>query len=120
MGGRLKPAVVLPDHLHAIIDLGDKSISEVVHRFKRKFSAICYNRNRRGRLWQHRFWDHIIRNSEDFNHHVDYIHFNPVKHGLASSAIKWKWSSLHRWMESGWYQPDWGEIENESVQEYGE
>lgn len=112
--------VILPDHFHALIHLHDNRLSEAVHRFKRKLSSICYQHNNRGRIWQHRFWDHIIRDQDDLNKHIDYIHFNPVKHGLASEPIDWKWSSIHRWMDEGLYQPDWGQIESEHGREYGE
>lgn len=112
--------VVMPDHLHAVIYLGESSLSETVHRFKRKLSAVCYRRNRRGRLWQHRFWDHIIRDQADFNRHIDYIHFNSVKHGVSTEPTGWKWSSIHSWMAEGWYQPDWGSVERDEGRAFGE
>ncbi len=112
--------VIMPDHLHAVIELGDYSLSDTVHRFKRNLSSICYRQNRRGRIWQHRFWDHIIRDQTDLNRHIDYIHFNPVKHGLADKPIDWKWSSIHWWMAQGWYQPDWGCVKCENSSGFGE
>jgi len=120
LGVNVPAWVVLPDHLHAIIELGDISLSGTVHRFKRKLSAICYRRNHRGRIWQHRFWDHIIRDQKDFNRHLDYIHFNPVKHGLASGPKDWSCSSFHEWVDEGVYQPDWGRTEHENGREFGE
>ncbi|MCK4631684.1 MAG: transposase [candidate division Zixibacteria bacterium] len=119
--GVIVPAwVILPDHLHAVIDLGEGSLSDTVHRFKRKLSAVSYGRNHTGRLWQHRFWDHIIRDQADYNRHIDYTHFNPVKHGVSVEPAGWKWSSIHRWMAEGWYQPDWGRVEREDDGVFGE
>ena len=112
--------VVTPDHLHALIDLRENSLSGTVHRFKRKISAIRYKQGHRGRLWQHRYWDHIIRDQEDWNRHVDYIHYNPVKHGLVDDPKEWQWTSFHRWRKEGWYQPDWGVVERMDGAEFGE
>ena len=112
--------VVMPDHFHAVIELGELRLSDTVHRFKRKLTSVCYRRRHLGRIWQHRFWDHIIRSQADFNRHVDYIHFNPVKHALVDDPKKWKWSSIHRWAAEGWYQPDWGCTERERGCDFGE
>ncbi len=59
-------------------------------------------------LWQKRFWDHIIRDEDDLARHVDYIHYNPVKHGLAATAAQWKHSTFTHWQERGYYPPEWG------------
>ncbi len=120
LGVKVPAWVVLPDHLHAIIELGDNPLSGTLHRFKRKLSAVCYSRSRRGRIWQHRFWDHIVRDQEDFNRHLDYIHYNPVKHGLSLGPQEWAWSSYHRWLDAGVYQPDWGRLKHEGGRDYGE
>src|SRR5215510_13362265 len=84
--------VVLPDHLHMVMTLpdGDADYSNRWRLIKRRFtdavlqSPALVPRHRNGELalWQRRFWEHTIRNSEDFERHVDYIHFNPVKHGF--------------------------------------
>ena len=60
------------------------------------------------KLWQRRFWEHQIRNEEDFARHVDYIHYNPVKHGWVSRAVQWPHSSVHRFIREGKLAPDWG------------
>jgi putative transposase len=62
-------------------------------------------------VWQRRFWEHMIRDQEDLNRHVDYIHihYNPVKHGLVNSPGEWRHSSFNRFMEKGLYPPDWGQ-----------
>jgi putative transposase len=62
-------------------------------------------------IWQRRFWEHTIRDELDFNRHVDYIHYNPVKHGLVKSVKDWPWSTFHRYVREGYYQPDWGSTE---------
>lgn len=60
-------------------------------------------------VWQKRFWEHQIRDEEDFNKHLDYIHYNPVKHGLVSRVRDWPFSSFHRYVDRGLYPLDWGE-----------
>ena len=62
-------------------------------------------------LWQRRFWMHAIMNQEDLNCHIDYIHYNPVKHGYVKQVIDWEWSSFHRYTRHGLYEPDWGQAE---------
>lgn len=101
--------VLLPDHFHAVVEFGNHSMSDTIHRFKQKFSAL-YRMSHgltSGRLWQHRFWDHIIRNEKDFNRRVAYIHFNPVKHGLVSDPFDWRWSSIRRWYNRGVDMVNW-------------
>jgi hypothetical protein len=65
-------------------------------------------KHREGAVWQRRFWEHQIRDQEDFNAHVEYIHFNPVKHGLAKAPIEWTYSSFGRYVKDGIYERDWG------------
>jgi putative transposase len=87
--------VVLPDHLHCVWTMpeGDCNYSE---------------RHREGTLWQRRFWEHQIRDEQDYCAHVEYIHFNPVKHGLATRPGDWHSSSFKRWVARGLYEEDWG------------
>jgi putative transposase len=72
--------------------------------------AVAVSRNHRGEysLWQKRFWEHTIRDDGDFERCADYIHFNPVKHGLVSSPAVWPFSSRHRYARTGWLAEDWG------------
>ncbi|MDR3575309.1 MAG: hypothetical protein P4L50_15725, partial [Anaerolineaceae bacterium] len=56
-------------------------------------------------IWQRRFWEHTILDDEDLNRHIDYIHYNPVKHGLVSKASDWPWSSFHRYVQMGYFEP---------------
>lgn len=66
-------------------------------------------------IWQRRFWEHTIRDEEDLNRHRDYIHYNPVKHGLVKSVSDWPWSSFHRYMKMGYYEAGWGDAPEESL-----
>ncbi len=59
-------------------------------------------------VWQRRFWEHQIRDEHDFARHVEYIHYNPVKHGLVKSPRDWAYSSFHRYVKQGIYKSDWG------------
>lgn len=61
-----------------------------------------------GSLWQHRYWEHWLRDEADVRHHLDYLHFNPVKHGLVAQVADLPWSSFHRYVAAGVYDPDWG------------
>jgi putative transposase len=110
--------IILPDHLHVIMTLPDvdSDFSGRWRRIKSFFthrlaaSGATISRNDRGEfaLWQRRFWEHTIRNDADFERCTDYIHFNPVKHGLVSSQIDWPHSSLHRYVRAGLLPSDWG------------
>ncbi|MEZ5463699.1 MAG: transposase [Lysobacteraceae bacterium] len=111
--------VVLPDHLHCIWTLpqGDADYATRWGLIKAKFSralpagerinASRQSRGERG-IWQRRFWEHQIRDDRDFEQHVDYIHFNPVKHGHVSCVKDWPHSSFHRFVARGIYPLDWG------------
>jgi putative transposase len=59
-------------------------------------------------IWQPRFWEHFIRDEKDFISHVEYIHYNPVKHGLVQAPKDWVYSSFHRYVEKGLYEREWG------------
>lgn len=79
-------------------------------------------RDKRGEylLWQRRFWEHTIRDDNDFNRHVDYIHWNPVKHGLTKHPADWAYSSYHRYIRLGLLPNDWSNSVNEDQNRYGE
>ena len=59
-------------------------------------------------IWQQRYWEHVLRDERDFANHVDYIHYNPVKHGLVGKVIDWPYSSFHRYVKHGLCAEDWG------------
>jgi putative transposase len=114
--------VLLPDHLHCIWELpgNDADFSKRWGRIKSRFSRMWINvggkeaeisqarRNHRERgIWQKRFWEHRIRDEEDLKRHVNYIHYNPVKHGLVRCPHIWPYSSFEQWVKEGYYQHDW-------------
>jgi putative transposase len=70
-------------------------------------SAVRIKRGERG-IWQRRYWEHLIRDDADFEAHMDYVHFNPVKHGLAKRVIDWPFSTFEQLVKDGVYPPDWG------------
>ena len=111
--------VVLPEHMHWIITLpdGDADYANRIKAMKIRFvQAIPRGETRnparvlRGErgIWQRRFWEHEIRDEADFARHVDYIHFNPVKHGLVTRVRDWPYSTFHRYVERGVLASDWG------------
>lgn len=70
-------------------------------------------------VWQRRFWEHLIRDTDDWRRHVDYIHYNPVKHGLCGRPGDWPWSSFGKAVDQGWYAADWGACAPVGVAEMG-
>jgi len=113
--------VILPDHFHVILNVGTSNISDLVHRFKVTYSRNYRNKNGPGRVWQNRFWDHIIRDQTDMNKHLDYIHYNAVKHSLVNDPFEYKHSSLQSWFEKGHYGRSWGIAEPEGLDgDFGE
>ena len=102
--------VVLPEHLHLLLDPGRHDLSGLMRRIKLSFSGRlrCRRQLTAGRVWQYRFWDHVIRNQADMNRHIDYIHYNPVKHGLVTAPCDYRYSSFHDYRKQGYYADDWG------------
>jgi len=118
----LSAIVLLPDHLHMLMrlpcDTSDYSarISKIKRNFTERYlssggreerTTEAKQRQRYRGVWQPRFFEHTIRNYADFKMHLDYIHSNPVKHGLAASPQAWPWSSFHRYVREGEYDTDW-------------
>src|SRR5690242_16448827 len=110
---------VLPDHIHALWSLprGDADFALRWSLIKSGFSRGLAGEMQRSRskiarrergIWQRRYWEHAIRNDADLELHVDYIHFNPVKHGHVSRVCEWPHSSFHRYVAHGVLSPDWG------------
>jgi len=105
--------VVLPDHLHCIWRLpgGDADYPARWRDIKKAASARIdpiSDARRERRVWQRRYWEHALRDEADWHRHLDYIHYNPVKHGLAARPADWQWSSFKRAVAQGWYEPSWG------------
>jgi putative transposase len=117
--------VLLPDHLHAIWTLpdGDSDYSTRWSQIKALVSLACQDhhdgtpllsvsarRRREAGIWQRRFWEHRIRDEVDLERHVDYIHYNPVRHGYAAHAGEWPHSTFGRYVIAGVYGPDWAGV----------
>ncbi|MEE9692968.1 transposase [Aeromonas sp. BC14] len=110
--------VVLPDHLHCILSLpeGDTDFPLRWRLIKSHFSrALPVNERRshtrlrhgeRG-IWQRHYWEHLIRDEQDYRRHMDYVHINPLKHGHVTRVADWPYSTFHRYVTSGVYPPDW-------------
>ncbi len=115
--------VLLPEHMHCIWRLpeGDADFSIRWNLIKSGFSKqtkdmlhrpewmnASKNKRRESTVWQRRFWEHLIRDDEDYRLHMDYIHYNPVKHGLVKRVRDWPYSTFHRYVRKGVYSENWG------------
>jgi putative transposase len=118
-------SAILPDHMHFVWTLPEKScdFSTRWRLIKSHFTSHwshhgnfskCASRIRKDEkdVWQRRFWEHLIRNDFDLTRHIEYIHYNPVKHRYVNSPKDWKYSSFMKYVQDGLYTPDWGENEN--------
>jgi len=121
---RIDAMVVLPDHLHALWTLprDDADFPTRWMLIKAGFSRQIPPSERRTPsriakgergIWQRRYWEHLIRDERDFARHVEYIHFNPVKHGLVKRAVEWPYSTIHRYVRLAAVNPDWASDECE-------
>ena len=111
--------VVLPDHFHCVLTLppGDDDFSNRIRAIKIRFvraiepserrSSVRVDRGERG-VWQRRFWEHAVRDDVDYTRHMDYLHYNPVKHGHVRAVVQWPYSTFHRWVRAGVYPSEWG------------
>ena len=116
---RIDAIVVLPDHLHAVWTLpeDDADYPKRWMLIKTSFSRLLPNREQRCAsrklkgergIWQRRYWEHLIRDLDDFRSHIDYIHYNPVKHGYVKQASEWPFSSIHSYVSQGILPSNWG------------
>jgi len=110
--------VVLPDHMHCVWTLPDgdagfalrwKVIKFAFARRLPKTEVLTATQRSRGErgIWQRRYWEHLIQDERDYRHHVDYVHRNPLKHGLEEHVVDWPYSSFHRAVGAGIYPVDW-------------
>lgn len=128
----LDAVVILPDHLHAVRTLppGDADFSTRWRKIKACFSRALPRTERRSAsragkgergIRQRRFWEHSIRDAGDLRRHMDYIHYNPVKHGHCRTVADWPYSTFHRYVALGVYAKDWaGVVGEDAGGEYGE
>jgi putative transposase len=124
---------VLPDHIHLILNPENikeysKIISSIKHSFSYIVGQVCptdlcsqedlkigYKNKREKGLFQRRFYEHTILNQDELNNHINYIHYNPVKHGYVQSVKDWEYSSFHKYVKNNLYDKNWGsftDIEN--------
>jgi putative transposase len=127
----IQAMVVLPEHLHAIWTLPDNNADYstrwrlIKSHFSRNLpdfeniNASRLNKSERG-IWQRRYWEHTIRDDMDFERHVDYIHINPVKHGLVAQAADWPHSSFHQYVKDGILPSDWAGVSSDGDGKFGE
>ncbi len=122
---------VLPDHLHAVWTLpaGDDGFAARWRLIKASFTRglpaeerVSASRGRKGErgIWQRRYWEHTLRDDDDFARHIDYIHFNPVKHGHVKRVKDWPYSSFHRMVRLGIYPDDWAGGSDDEETGFGE
>jgi putative transposase len=123
--------VVMPEHMHCIWTLpeGDANYPLRWRLIKLLFSRALPHtefvaqtaqaRGERG-IWQRRYWEHTIRDEDDFARHVAYIHFNPVKHGYVQRAVDWPYSTFHRYVADGLLSEDWAGVGDEFDGMFGE
>ena len=125
--------LLLPDHLHTIWQLpeNDANYSLRWSLIKQEVTRRCgglssgpstESRRKRGEgsIWQRRFWEHTIRDDTDLRNHIDYIHFNPVKHGYVKRPSDWPYSTFHQFSRDGIYPEDWARTDENSPSNYGE
>ena len=110
--------VILPEHFHIIIKPKinheyPRIMMSIKYHFSKNFKPSeilidSYIKKREKGVWQRRYWEHTIRNQDDLNRHLDYIHYNPVKHKLVSAVEDWKYSTFFEYLKRGYYEPHWG------------
>lgn len=116
----LLACAIMPDHVHLMM------FTEAPITFSTVMQSIktTYTKNYKAAqgiaqplsLWQSRFWDHVIRDEDDLARHIDYIHYNPVKHALTLAPGDWPYSTFTYWLERGFYTADWGRQEPTSIE----
>ncbi len=128
----LEAIVVLPDHLHAIWTLPEhdpdyatrwRLIKAAFSRTQPHGEPVSASRASKGErgIWQRRYWEHTLRDDDDFARHRDYIHFNPVRHGYTDEAWQWPYSSFRRMVQLGVYPTSWiRSVQAEDMLEWGE
>ncbi len=112
--------VILPEHIHMIWELpeGDQDYPMRWRLIKSRFSHLYHDhselivpvsrKNKQERtIWQRRYWEHTIEDEDDLDNHIDYIHMNPVHHGLVRMPFEWELSSFSKHVQEGRYEIDW-------------
>ena len=117
----MKGYVFLPDHFHLLIKPNQNiTISQIMHSFKRNFT-LNYKKYKgipsstMISLWQYGSYDHVVRDENDYNNHLNYIHYNPVKHGYVTKPEDFVYTSYKTYVTKGWYEIGWGYKEPDSL-----
>lgn len=116
---------VLPEHIHLILypkDINNypKIISSIKHYFSRNVGQVCptddlkigYKNKQEKGIFQRRYWEHTIKNEEELNKQINYIHYNPVKHEYIHNVKDWDFSSFHKFVQLGLYEENWGSLKD--------
>jgi putative transposase len=121
---------LLPDHLHCIWTLPEHDhdyptrwkkikalFSKIYLKLGETTGEVNQSRINKGEvgIWQRRYWEHTICDEKDLEHHIEDIHYNPVKHGLVKSTLDWPWSSFHRYVKMGLFSEEWGKGYKEEI-----
>lgn len=115
-------SVILPDHMHlllspSIIEEYPKIIYKIKYHFSRNLNytnkSLSESKSKKGEkgIWQRRYWEHTIKDESDYKNHMDYIHYNPVKHSLVKKVKDWQYSSFEKFVKKGFYDQNWGNTE---------
>jgi putative transposase len=106
--------VILPDHWHFVVDVRHNRPDVLMKKIKLSFASLYRRREGMpsGQVWQNRYWDHVIRDKRDLNQHIDYVHYNPVKHALALSPAAYEHSSFREYVREGSYDESWGTVDS--------
>ena len=124
---------ICPDHIHMIWTLPENDgdfptrwrliksyFSKNWKQAHQKASTSSRDNKNEQMVWHRRYWEHYIRDEDDLNKHIDYIFYNPVKHGYVDTPSKWKYSNFLDYVEKGFYSIDWGmKIDTEYFQDIG-
>ena len=134
---KIEAWVLLPDHLHAVWTLPPEDNNsgarwaiikrQVSRRYNNYWDGLpklsdSQRKRRESGVWQRRFWEHQIRDDLDFQRHMDYLHWNPVKHGYVRNVADWPFSSFHRLAAAGIYPVNWGSdpVDETEIINFGE
>ncbi|GAA4877333.1 REP-associated tyrosine transposase [Ferrimonas pelagia] len=101
---------VMPDHFHCVISLppNEADFAVRIRMIKSGFTQALHQAGiGEQKIWQRGYWEHLIRDQADHNAHVDYVHINPLKHGLVTQVVDWPHSTFHRYVKQGIYPPNW-------------
>ncbi len=116
--------VILDNHIHCILNIQDINIfSKIIYSIKHNFSVqlnanpnISESKQKKGEkgIWQRRFYDHVIRDEKDLYKHIDYIHFNPIKHKYVNTTKDFPYSTFNKFVSSGYYNENWCNLEDKN------